>query len=99
MKLHGAKAAADDFTFRSMKEHIDEVRGLLAKGDEHWKAEAVDLILHNHILLARYGVRPDEIGQLLDKRTSRFKEKISAASHRKAGGKNKGDSSCPRRSS
>ncbi|MBF0123196.1 MAG: hypothetical protein HQL21_07335 [Candidatus Omnitrophica bacterium] len=78
-KLHGSRALADAFTFRSIKEHADEIRDLLKKGDPHWKAEAVDLILHGHILLERYGVLPQEIGDLLNARTGRFKEKITAA--------------------
>lgn len=77
--LHGSRSAADTFTFHSMKEHVDEVRELLQKEDAHWKAETVDLIIHGHVLLARYGVSPQEIGDLLNKRTGRFKEKIGAA--------------------
>ena len=78
-KLHGSKASADAFTFRSIKAHADEIRDLLKKGDPHWKAEAVDLIIHGHILLTRYGVSPQEIGELLNTRTGRFKEKITSA--------------------
>ena len=77
--MHGSKAAADAFTFRSIKDHADEIRDLLKKNDPHWKAEAVDLIIHGHVLLERYGVSPQEIGELLNARTGRFREKIAAA--------------------
>ena len=77
--LHGDTAAADGFTFRSMREHVDEIAGLLADGDDHWKAEAVDLILHNHLLLSRHGAKPGEIEELMGRRIGRFEEKIRAA--------------------
>lgn len=76
--LHGSRAAADDFTFRSMQEHVEEVRVLLSQNDAHWKAETVDLILHGYILLERYGVSAQEMDALLLKRTGRFQEKIRA---------------------
>lgn len=77
--MHGSKAAADRFTFRSIKDHADEVRDLLKSNDAHWKAETVDLIIHGHILLERYGVSPQEISDLLEARTDRFQEKIKDA--------------------
>jgi phosphoribosyl-ATP pyrophosphohydrolase len=78
-KLHGSVHGADEYTFRSLAEHVEEVRGLLAAGDGHWKAEAVDIIIHAQVLLRRHGVSEGEIAELFVKRGGRFKEKISAS--------------------
>ncbi len=79
-RLHGSDAAANGFTFKSLAEHVDEVRGLLAAKDAHWKAEAVDIIIHGLTLLRRGGVDEREYQALMNKRLARFKEKIGAAS-------------------
>jgi hypothetical protein len=78
-KLHGSVPGADDYTFRSLFEHVEEVRGLLEAGDGHWKDEAVDIIIHALVLLNRHGVKEEEIEQLFVKRGGRFREKISAS--------------------
>jgi hypothetical protein len=78
-KLHGSVPAADEFTFRSLAEHVDEVRELLDKTDDHWKAETLDIIIHALVLLKRHGVAEEEIKGLFTKRAGRFREKIAAA--------------------
>jgi hypothetical protein len=78
-ELHGSDAAASVYTFGSLAEHVDEVRELLEAKDVHWKAETLDIIIHGLILLRRGGVDEKEYEELLNKRLSRFKEKISAA--------------------
>jgi hypothetical protein len=78
-KLHGSVAAADDFTFHSLAEHVKEVRELLEAGDDHWKAETLDIIIHALVLLKRHGVAEEEIEGLFARRSGRFKEKITAA--------------------
>ena len=77
--LHGSDAAATGYTFQSLAEHVDEVKGLLNAGDEHWKAETLDIIIHGLTLLRRGGVDEKEYEVLMHKRLARFKEKISAA--------------------
>jgi hypothetical protein len=78
-KLHGTDAAATEYTFRSLAEHVDEVRELWDVKDEHWKAETLDIIIHALTLLRRGDVDEREYEILKDKRLARFKEKISAA--------------------
>ncbi len=78
-KLHGSDAAATAYTFRSLTEHVDEVRDLLGAGDEHWKAETLDIIIHGLTLLRRGHVDEKEYEVLMNKRLARFKEKIAAA--------------------
>ena len=83
VELHGTAEQAEAYTFRSMREHVEEVSALMSAGDAHWKAEAVDLIIHNYVLLRRHGVPGEEIDILLEKRTARFREKITDALHKK----------------
>jgi len=78
-KLHGSVTGADDFTFHSLAEHVEEVRGLLGEGDSHWKAETIDIIIHALVLLNRHRVTEAEIDELFVKRADRFKEKIAAS--------------------
>jgi hypothetical protein len=78
-KLHGTVLAADDYTFRSLAEHVDEVRQLLRAHDRHWKSETLDIIIHALTLLKRHGAREDEIAGLFRKRAGRFKKKITDA--------------------
>ena len=78
-RLHGNTKAADAFTFASLREHVDEVQDLLQKGDPHWKAETVDILIHGYMLLARHGVTAEETGCLMPVRIGRFREKITAA--------------------
>jgi hypothetical protein len=79
LRLHGERSAADAFTFRSLHDHVEEVRSLKDRHDEHWKAEAVDCIIHNLVLLARHGVGQEVYGGLLSRRLERFEEKINMA--------------------
>ena len=79
LRLHGGTPAADAFTFRSLEEHVEEVRGSLAAGDAHWKAETLDIIIHGFLLLERHGVDIEEVRGLQEARLGRFKEKINAA--------------------
>ena len=79
LQLHGGIPAADAFTFQSLREHIDEVQGLLAVKDPHWKDEVIDIIIHGYLLLGRYGVGSHEIRMIRRKRLKRFKEKIGEA--------------------
>ncbi|MBF0595061.1 MAG: hypothetical protein HQL22_08840 [Candidatus Omnitrophica bacterium] len=79
LTLHGDRQKLSAFTFQSLREHIDEVEGLLAAKDPHWKAEAIDIIIHSYLLLERQGVSMEEIQELQQKRLGRFKEKISKA--------------------
>jgi phosphoribosyl-ATP pyrophosphohydrolase len=51
----------------------------LSDGDEHWKAETADIIIHGLMLLARRGVPAAAIDALLDRRLGRFNEKITSA--------------------
>jgi len=78
-KLHGSDAAATAYTFRSLAEHVDEVKALRDAGDEHWKAETLDIIIHALTLLRRGDVDDKEYEVLMNKRLARFKEKIAAA--------------------
>ena len=78
-RFHGSDAAATMFTFQSMSEHVDEVGELLRAGDEHWKAETLDIIIHGLTLLRRGGVDEKEYEVLMNQRLARFKEKIAAA--------------------
>jgi hypothetical protein len=78
-KLHGSDAAATRYTFQSLAEHVDEVKALQDAGDEHWKAETLDIIIHGLTLLRRGDVDEKEYEVLLDQRLARFKEKITAA--------------------
>ncbi len=77
--LHGSDAAATAYTFQSLAEHVDEVKALQGAGDEHWKAETLDIIIHGLTLLRRGDVDEREYNILMDKRLARFKEKIGAA--------------------
>ena len=77
--LHGDNTEANKYTFKSLAEHVDEVKGLLAQNDEHWKAEAVDIIIHALTLLRRGDVGRQEYERLMGQRLGRFKEKITAA--------------------
>lgn len=79
LKLHGSDAAATEFTFRSLAEHVEEVRERRDAGDEHWKAETLDIIIHGLTLLRRSGVDEKEYAALMDQRLARFQEKIAAA--------------------
>ena len=81
-RLHGDDAAATEFTFTSLSEHVDEVQELLSAGDAHWKAETVDIIIHALTLLRRGQVDEVEAQALLKQRLMRFKEKISIAIER-----------------
>lgn len=78
-ELHGSDAAATQYTLQSLAEHVDEVKALQAAGDEHWKAEALDIIIHGLTLLRRSNVDEQEYKTLMNKRLARFKERISAA--------------------
>ena len=78
-ELHGSTQAADAFTFQSLKDHVEEIRGLLAQEDPHWKAETIDLIIHGYLLLRRHGVAQGEIKEIMQKRLGRFREKITGA--------------------
>jgi phosphoribosyl-ATP pyrophosphohydrolase len=78
-KLHGSIPGADEYTFRSLAEHVQEVRELLEAGDGHWKAETLDIIIHALVLLKRHGVKEEEINGLFTRRTGRFREKITDA--------------------
>jgi phosphoribosyl-ATP pyrophosphohydrolase len=62
-----------------MQEHVVEVRMLLKQGDDHWKAETVDILIHCLLLLQAEGIRDSEIAALIERRLGRFKEKISTA--------------------
>jgi alanine racemase len=77
--LHGSDSAATAYTFRSLAEHVDEVKALRDAGDNHWKAETLDIIIHGLTLLRRDGVDDKEYEALMQKRLARFKEKIFAA--------------------
>lgn len=88
LKLHGSRKEADAFAFRSLAEHVTEVRALLDSGDGHWKAETVDIIIHALTLLERHGVKEEEIRALLAKRAGRFKEKITEALKKNSSEKN-----------
>jgi hypothetical protein len=78
-ELHGSDAAATRYTFQSLAEHVDEVKALQVAGDEHWKAETLDIIIHGLTLLRRGGVDEHEYEVLMNKRLTRFKEKIGTA--------------------
>lgn len=52
---------------------------LLASGNDHWRAEAADIIIHALMLLARHGVSSREIEETMTRRIERFDEKIKAA--------------------
>jgi|GEM_PF-1818099 len=77
-ELHGTDAAASAYTFPSLAEHVDEVKGLWDAQDEHWKAETVDIIIHGLTLLRRGNVDEQEYAALMNRRLARFKEKISS---------------------
>jgi hypothetical protein len=81
-ELHGSDAAATKYTFQSLAEHVDEVKALQGAGDEHWKAETLDIIIHGLTLLRRGDVDEKEYEVLMNERLARFKEKIAAASTR-----------------
>ncbi len=85
--LHGSAAAATSYTFKSWQEHVDEVKGLLEAGDEHWKAETVDIIIHGLTLLHRAGVGEKCFEALMTQRLARFKAKIEQAMEREGYGK------------
>jgi phosphoribosyl-ATP pyrophosphohydrolase len=78
-RLHGSIPGADRYTFRSLAEHVGEVRELLRSDDPHWKAETLDIIIHALVLLKRHGVKEEEIRALFTQRAGRFKEKITEA--------------------
>ena len=79
LKLHGSLAEADAFTLQSLAEHVQEVRELIEKKDEHWQAETADIIIHGLTLLKRHGSSQSDIDALLLSRVGRFKEKIADA--------------------
>lgn len=85
LRLHGDARAADAFTFRSLSEHVDEVRSLLNAADPHWKAETLDIIIHGLLLLERHEAGIEETRALLDARLDRFSEKIGRALGLKGG--------------
>jgi hypothetical protein len=78
-ELHGSDAAATRYTFQSLVEHVDEVATLQSAGDEHWKAETLDIIIHGLTLLRRGHVDEREYEALMRQRLARFKEKLSSA--------------------
>lgn len=82
-QLHDSLAAADAFTFGSLAEHVDEVRDLQAAGDEHWKAETMDIIIHGYLMLDRHDVSPADMDALMTRRLGRFEEKITGALKRR----------------
>jgi len=78
-ELHLDPHGADGYTFKSLGEHVDEVRMLLKSEDVHWRAETADIIIHALMLLVRHGVPPQEIDEIIGRRIGRFDEKITAA--------------------
>ena len=82
---HGSDEAASAYTFRSLAEHVDEVKALQDAGDEHWKAETLDIIIHALTLLRRGDVDEQEYEALMKGRLARFKEKISLANAKNGG--------------
>ena len=78
-QLHGSDSAATAFTLRSLRDHVDEVEGLLKDKDPHWKAETVDVIIHALTLLRRGRVGQRQLDGLMARRLARFREKITAA--------------------
>lgn len=77
--LHQHKKQATQYTFSSLKEHVDEVKMLLDEQQEHWKAETVDILIHAWMLLDRYDIDEKVIAELVEKRLFRFEEKIKTA--------------------
>ncbi len=78
-QLHGNDGAATAFTLSSLRAHVDEVEGLLKDGDPHWKAEAMDIMIHALTLLERGGVNQRQLDGLMARRLARFEAKILAA--------------------
>ena len=79
LRLHGSARGHRDFTLQSMREHVEEVRMLLERDDEHWKAETADILIHCLLLLRAAGVDDQKLDELVERRLGRFREKISAA--------------------
>ncbi|MBF0486369.1 MAG: hypothetical protein HQL16_07650 [Candidatus Omnitrophica bacterium] len=79
LRLHGDTGSADAYIFKSLLDHVEEVRVLKAGANDHWKAESVDIIIHNLVLLSRHGVSEKDFKAILDRRLLRFEEKISGA--------------------
>ena len=85
-RLHGSLPAYSAFTLDSLRDHVAEVRALLAAEDPHWKSETVDIIIHCLLLLKSRDVAGQELDQLFDRRLGRFTEKIAEALRNRAGG-------------
>jgi len=70
------KEKSNNYSLESMKEHVEEIKELFFKKDEHWAAETVDLLIHCLLLLNRNNYRIEKISELLNIRCKKFKEKI-----------------------
>ena len=68
---------SNNYAFLSMKEHIEEIKELFLKKDQHWAEETIDLLIHCILLLERNGYQIKEINRIFKVRCERFKEKIS----------------------
>lgn len=75
------------YSLNSMKEHIEEIKWLFNKGNEHWKDESIDLFIHSLLFLSRNGCEKDMLNIITERRIKKFIEKISA----KIEDKNKGN--------
>jgi len=67
---------SNNYSIESMREHIEEIRSLISKGDKHWAAETLDVLIHCLLLLDRNNFQVEEINELFNIRCKRFEEKI-----------------------
>lgn len=74
--LDKTKAKSNNYSLKSMKEHIEEIRELFFKNDEHWAAETLDLLIHGLLLLDRNNYQKEKIEELFNVRCRKFEEKI-----------------------
>lgn len=75
-KLDGSKEISNNYSFKSMREHISEIEELFLRKDEHWAAETSDLLIHCLLLLERNGYQKEKIEELFEARFKKFEEKL-----------------------
>lgn len=71
------KNESNRYSFAAMKDHIEEIKSLFLKQDNHWAAETVDLLIHCLLLLDRNGYSKERIDEIINLRCDKFRQKIS----------------------
>jgi hypothetical protein len=67
---------SNSYSFEAMRNHIEEIKELFLRKDEHWKAETMDLLIHCLLLLDRNACPKEKIKELFNIRCRKFEEKI-----------------------